>query len=247
MESGRPLPARAEDALLGSHETDLHLARTEPAKEDRVLLRIGNDDLGGTERGAVEGLQRPRGERAGGETRAILDERFGERDERVEYDRPPACNSSRRGKIEVSRVSDEDRVELLAPVYEQSQLGPREPQPGADTRGELVLSSLPDRHVPLDDLDAGPAQTRDHLSIAGIAALVRAEVEDAQSVGYERTSSTCTSRCSRAIARSSWWLVIISLISPSEKNCIPTTTSKTPSVSNGRCPIAWPVSLTTVR
>ncbi len=45
---------------------------------------------------------------------------------------------------------------------------------------------------------------------------------------------------SRAPARSSCWLVIISLIRPSEKNCMPTTTSSTPSSSSGRCPIAWP-------
>jgi hypothetical protein len=35
--------------------------------------------------------------------------------------------------------------------------------------------------VPLDHLHAGAAQTRDHLRVARVVALVGAEVEDAQS------------------------------------------------------------------
>src|SRR5439155_12669073 len=112
---------------------------------------------------------------------------------------------------------------------------------------ELVPASLPDRNMALAHLDACLAQAGDHLRVARIVALVGAEVEDPQTRRYESTSSTCTSRCWRAAARSSWWLVIISLIKPSVKNCMPTTTSRTPSVSSGRWPIACPVSLTIVR
>ena len=36
--------------------------------------------------------------------------------------------------------------------------------------------------MPLDDVDAGAAQARDHLRVARIVALVRAEVEDAQAL-----------------------------------------------------------------
>jgi hypothetical protein len=32
--------------------------------------------------------------------------------------------------------------------------------------------------VPFDDIDAGPAEARDHLGIAWVAALVRSEVDD---------------------------------------------------------------------
>jgi len=69
----------------------------------------------------------------------------------------------------------------------------------------------------------------------------------AKSAPQERISSTSSSARSRSCARSSWWLVIISLISPSEKNCIPITTSSTPSINSGRCPIACPSALITVR
>ena len=48
--------------------------------------------------------------------------------------------------------------------------------------------------MPLDYVDAGAAQARDHLCVARVVALVRAEVEDAQAVCYESTSSTCASR-----------------------------------------------------
>ena len=39
---------------------------------------------------------------------------------------------------------------------------------------------------------------------------------------------------------SSCWLVSISPMSPSERNCTPTTTSRTPSKSSGRPPIPAP-------
>src|SRR5204862_8032579 len=113
----------------------------------------------------------------------------------------------------------------------------------ARARAPALPSPLPDRRVPLDDLDAGAAEARDDLRIPRVVALVGAEVDDPQ----ERISSTRSSARSGSADRSSWWLVIISLIRPSEKNCIPTTTSSTPSVSSGRWPIAWPVALTTVR
>src|SRR5262249_53381288 len=53
--------------------------------------------------------------------------------------------------------------------------------------------------------------------------------------------------CSRPPALSSYWLVSISLISPSEKNCSPTTPSSTPRGRSGRAPNAWPRALSTRR
>ena len=44
----------------------------------------------------------------------------------------------------------------------------------------LVLVLLPDRDVPLADVDAGTAEARDHLGVSRIRALVRPEIEDAE-------------------------------------------------------------------
>ena len=83
--------------------------------------------------------------------------------------------------------------------------------------------------VPLEDVDARVAERGDHLGVARVVPLVRPEVEDAQ----RRRSSQgllrpVRARARSAPARSSWWLVTISLSRPSEKNWRPTTTSSTP-------------------
>lgn len=61
------------------------------------------------------------------------------------------------------------------------------------------------------------------------------------------TSRTCGRPLRPARALSSWWLVSISPISPSDRNWIPTTTSNTPSRRSGLPPIAEPPTLSTVR
>src|SRR5205823_3062315 len=94
----------------------------------------------------------------------------------------------------------------------------------------LVLLSLEDGHVPLHHLDAGAAERREDLRVPRVGALVRPPGESLQ----PRTSSTRASLRSSASSRSSFWASTISLISPSEANCIPTTTSSTPRRSSGR-------------
>ncbi len=122
---------------------------------------------------------------------------------------------------------------------------PGQPRRGARAGRPVVPPPLPDADVPLDHLDAGAAQARDHLRVARVVALVRPEVEDPQA--QRRISSTCSSARPAAPSRSSWWLVISSLRRPSETSCTPTTTSRTPSVSSGRWPIASPAIFSTVR
>ena len=139
------------------------------------------------------------------------------------------------GEIEVARVADDERVEVGTGTPEQPELGTREPgRVGSAPRRHLCSRPAHTSTCRSRDVGARTAQARDHLGVTRIVALVGAEVEDAQRIRDESTSSTRASRCSRASARSSWWLVIISLISPREKNCMPTTTSRTPSVSSGR-------------
>ena len=62
-----------------------------------------------------------------------------------------------------------------------------------------------------------------------------------------RTSSTICSIRSRSSRRSSCCDVISSESRPSDTNWIPTTTSSTPSVRSGRCPIACPQNHSIVR
>jgi len=77
-------------------------------------------------------------------------------------------------------------------------------------------------------------RSRNGRETAARAKPVRPLCGVAKSTPQERTSSTSSSARSRSCTRSSCWLVIISLISPSEKNCIPITTSRTPSRRSGR-------------
>src|SRR5215469_4213002 len=133
-------------------------------------------------------------------------------------------------------ITDHERVEVLGRGPKEPKLRDREPCSCYCPGLPVVPASFPDRGVALDHLDARAAQRRDDLSVAWIVALVGAEVENAQrararlgvAVAQERISSTWSSACSRPPALSSYWLVSISLIRPSEKNCSPTTTSRTP-------------------
>ncbi len=242
-------PAGTEDPLLSADEADLDPARAELAEELRVSLGVGHDEVGRPERGAVDPGERPRGQRAAAEAAAVVDESVGEGDERVQHDRPPSRRPPRRGHVEVAGVADDQRVEgRLGPVRRELDLREREPYGRADPGRELVLAPLPHRDVPLRDLHPGPAQAGDHLGVSRIAPLVGAEVEHPHGAqAQERISSTSRSARSRSAPRSSCWLVIISLISPSEKNWSPTTTSSTPSSSSGRPPIEWPRIFSTVR
>jgi hypothetical protein len=133
-------------------------------------------------------------------------------------------------EIEVARITDDQRLETVAGPPQEAQLGEYQSRRRRGTGLPLVLSPFPDGHVSLGDLDAGSTQARDHLGVARIRPLIRPEVQDLQ----ERISSTKASDRSRSDARSSWWLVISSVIRPSENTCRPTTTSSTPRISSGR-------------
>src|SRR5437588_372263 len=238
-------PPRPEEPILRADEADLDplgLEIGERGEELGVRLRVGDDEVGAAERGAVEREEGACRERAGPEPPPVLDERLVERDERVEDDRSPARRASRRGHVRLAGVADEERVHVAGHRAREPEL--RERDPCRRPRPRLpVPRPLPHRHVPLDDLDPGPAQRRGDLRVPRIAPLEGAELEDLQ----DRISSTSRSARSRSGTRSSWWLVIISLIRPSEKNWRPTTTRSTPSVSSGRPPIAWPPSFRIVR
>ena len=238
-------PAGLEDALLRADEAHLDLrARQipEPGQERRVRLGVRDDHVGGAQRDPVDGGERAGRERTGAEPPPIADERVGERDERVEDEWAAPRERPRERHVGVTGIAHEDGVAGWQRASEP-RLSGGEPSRRFRPRAPALPPALPDRYMPLDDLHAGSAQARDHLRVPRIVALVGAEVDDPQ----ERISSTRSSDRSRSAARSSWWLVIISLIRPSEKNCIPTTTSRTPSVSSGRWPIACPVAFKTVR
>ena len=140
-------------------------------------------------------------------------------------------------------VPDDDRVDVTRASCEELRFRGSESKRAPRPRRPALPEIVPDSDVLLVHVDADSAQTRDHLRVARIRALVRSEVAEFQ----DRTSSTTRSARSRSGERSSCWLVIISLIRPREKNCIPITTSRTPSISSGLCPIALPSAFSTVR
>ena len=121
--------SRAEDALLRADEADLDpLAVGELREEAGVLLRVGDDDVGGAKRAAVDERERAARKRAGLEARAIGDERVSERDERVEDHRRSTRRAPRRRQVEVAGVADDHRVVALGRPPEQTKLRAREPQ-----------------------------------------------------------------------------------------------------------------------
>src|SRR5207245_4522721 len=121
-------PARREDAFLRADEADRDTAGPERPEEPRVLLGVGDDEVRGPERRAIEGAEGARGQRAGAEAAAVLDEGVPERDERVEHDRPAACRPTRRRDVDMSRVADEQYVEAVSEPPEQPRLGRCQPR-----------------------------------------------------------------------------------------------------------------------
>jgi hypothetical protein len=109
-------PTRPEDPLFGADVADGDSARWDAAElgeKLRVRLRVGDDEVGGAERTPVDRREQPRGDRTRPEAAAVADERVGERDERVEDDRPLAGDAARRREVEVARVADDDDVEAF--------------------------------------------------------------------------------------------------------------------------------------
>ena len=153
-----PLPAGPEEALLGSDEADLDPPRAQLAEERRMRLGVDDDEIGGAKCVAVESGERPGRQASAAKPPAVADERVGERDERVEDDRPAPCCMLGRGQVEVTGVADEHHVEGLLGRPSQPGLGRSEPKGDPRARPPLVLAPVPDRLVPLAHFDPRPAQ-----------------------------------------------------------------------------------------
>jgi hypothetical protein len=153
-------PAGLEDALLGADEGDLDPLAREPCELGQMVgarLRVRHDEIGRPKCAAVDRREHPCPSRAGTEATAVGDERVGERDEWVEDHRSPPRRASGREQVEVPGVADEDRIEVGRGPAQQLELGETEPRRGFGSRAPVVAASLPDRDVPLADLDPRPA------------------------------------------------------------------------------------------
>ena len=155
-----------------------------------VLGGVGDDEVGAAQGEPVDLPQHAGRRRAGREAAAILDERLVQRDERVEEHGPTAGDPPCGGDVEVTWVADDDGVEASSPPAEEPRLA-SPIRAAAPTPSDHLPPPLPHARMPLDDVDARAAQARDHLGVARVVALVRAEVEDAQA--QRRISSTCCS------------------------------------------------------
>ena len=114
------------------------------------------------------------------EARTIGDERVVERDEGVEEQRLLAGDATCARDVEVARVPDDDGVERVFRGEAQPELRHAELQCQSPARRPVVPAALPHGCVPLDHLDACPAERGHHLGVPRIVALVSPEVEDAQ-------------------------------------------------------------------
>ncbi len=92
-----------------------------------MCLRVGDDEVGATERLAVDGSQdaRSRGPRLGEPT--VGDDRVVQRDERVEDDRARARHTPCGAHVGVPRVADDEYVEVDAWPAEEPDFAAREP------------------------------------------------------------------------------------------------------------------------
>ena len=143
------LPARPKEPILRADEAHLDPIAADLAElgqEARVLSRVGDDEVGAPQRDPVDVVQHRRRRRSAREAAAIVDERLGERDERIEDERPPARDPPRRGHVEVARVADDHHVEPLAPSA-QEQPGLRQPDPDrrAERRATTCAAAAPRR------------------------------------------------------------------------------------------------------
>ncbi len=145
-------------------------------------LRVGDDEISRAERPTVDAAKDSSRQRACAEAAAIADQRVGQRDEGIEDDRASSRGPSRCGEIEMSGVSDQDDVRARQAPGEQAHLGEQQTGGRAWAERPFLFPPFPDRLVALDHVDAGAPKARDHLGVAGVSALVGAEVEDAHLV-----------------------------------------------------------------
>ncbi len=142
-----------------------------------VSACVRDDEVGGSERVPVDRCERPRRHGTGPEAPSVGNEGVGQRDQRVEDDGPIAGRAPGGGQVEVPRVTDEQDVEGILRRPEQPELGGRDARRGPGAGAKAVATAFPDADVPLDHLDAGPAEAGDHLRVPRIVALVGSEVE----------------------------------------------------------------------
>ena len=184
-------PARLEEPLLGADEADGDAVRVEAGEPGEVVgVRLAcRRRRGRRERSARRSTRRERArrERAGPEAPAVGDERVRERDERVEDDRRAAGGPPRRRQVEVPGIADDDRVEaLVAAAAQEPRLGDAASR--AASRGPARQPSRrPSQTGSCRSRTSTPAraQTRDHLRVPRVVALVRAEVERPSRAGQD--------------------------------------------------------------
>ena len=191
----RRAPAGREQALLGADEADGEAVAR--GARSRAARWSACASVSATTRSAERNAWRSiaasarAGGGAGTEAAAVVDERVGERDERVEDDGPPARGAPRGREVEVARVADDHGVGALGRACsEQPRLGGSEPERGRRPGRPAVAPALPDADVPLGDLDARAPEARDHLRVPRVVALVGAEVENPHPEGRPTRSST---------------------------------------------------------
>ena len=168
--SARSQPGPKMRSSAPTKQTATRSARQprKPREEVGVGLRVGDDEVGGPQRAAVERASAgPAASRA--EAPAVGDERVRERDERVEHDRRararPASRPAGRSGPGSRRQRVRRRGRRRAPQSRASARASR-----ARRRGPAASVSPPVPHVlvPLHDLDAGAPQARDHLRVARV-------------------------------------------------------------------------------
>ena len=215
-------------------------------KNDGVRLRVRDDEVGASGRRRRSTIRRIRAAGDHGRNRcAIADERVVERDERVEHDRPAPGDASRGRQVEVTGIADEDDVRLALLVARESTAPPSRTRDICRSPSDQLLPP-PDLPVPLDDLDAGAAEAGHDLRVPR-----RRRGRTSRSRGPSRTDRSAEDLVDEPRARDRpapaaarrCWLVTSSESNPSERNWIPTTTSRTPSRRSGRRPIASPRQL----
>jgi hypothetical protein len=82
------------------------------------------------------------------------------------------------GKIEVAGVADHHDVEVARGAPKEAELRRHEASERGRACAPAVGLPLPDADVPLDYVDPGTPQARDHLRVARIVAVIGAEVEN---------------------------------------------------------------------
>src|SRR5262249_21284119 len=140
-------PAGTEKPFLRADEADLDAFRRQPGQlgeADGVRAGIRDHDVGCAQGPAVDRREHAGRKRAGLEAGAVVDEGVGQRDEGVEDDRSATGGPSRGGQVELTRVADDDDVEVDSRFPEEAELGRSQPRRGARARLPALAAPVPD-------------------------------------------------------------------------------------------------------